>query len=213
MTMRIAAMILGAFVATATHAQELLPVQAQKAQPPLQGTAPDQPDPFAGIGQPAPRLYGADAAAQPGDHLLKGFRRAPQPVLGVKVAPGVALEASHVSLPYRGLYRVDPLEQNRAEGASQELGQHGSSNHVAAKVSLPEDARLSAYAKAGIAYSEKKRGLDAGSDTGLYTGAGAKYKVGKSTTLNGEFTRHDDAATRFRRFSNDGVKANMTMGF
>jgi len=210
MMIRMMAMAAGVLVALTAQAQELLPIQTPAGPAVL---APDQlhkPDPFAGTRKPASRLYGADVAAQPNDHVFKEFRRDPRLIVGVKAAPNVALEAGYVNLPDRGLYRE---EQGRAEGASQGLGEHGSSNHLAAKVTTPEDARLSAYAKAGIAYSTIKRGEDAGSDTGLYTGAGAKLKLDKKTSVNTEFTRHGDAASKLGRTIMDGIKGNVQMGF
>ena len=200
----------GLLAIATTQAQELLPVQSQKAPPALDSDALHQPDPFAGIRKPASRLYGADVAAQPNDHVFAGFRRDPQLVIGAKVTPHVALEAGYANLPDRGLHLV---EQGKPADAAYVLGDKGSSNHVAAKVSSSKDERLSGYGKAGIAYSTVKRGEHAGSDTGLYTGAGAKYKVNKSTSVNGDYTQHGDAAKKFGRLSKDGIKANMTMGF
>jgi len=208
------------------QAQELLPIQTPAGPAVLKADELHEPDPFAGTRTSASRVYGADVAAQPNDHIFKGFRRDPRLIAGVKVAPHVALEAGYVNLPDRGLYRD---EQGRAEDASQGLGEKGSSNHLAVKVSTPEDARLSAYAKAGIAYSVIKGGinagsdmgafngagqrLNAGSDTGLYTGAGAKLKLDKSTSVNAEFSRHGDAAKKLGSVIKDGIKGNMQMGF
>lgn len=211
MTMtRIMALAVGALAACAVQAQELLPIQTPAGPAVLKADQLHEPDPFAGTRTSASRVYGADVAAQPNDHVFKGFRRDPRLIGGVKVAPHVALEAGYVNLPDRGLYRD---EQGRAEDASQGLGEKGSSNHLAVKVSTPEDDRLSAYAKAGIAYSEVKRGINAGSDTGLYTGAGAKLKLDKSTSVNAEFSRHGDAAKKLGSVIKDGIKGNMQMGF
>lgn len=227
MTMtRIMALAVGALAACAVQAQELLPIQTPAGPAVLKADELHEPDPFAGTRTSASRVYGADVAAQPNDHVFKGFRRDPRLIGGVKVAPHVAIEAGYVNLPDRGLYRD---EQGRAEGASQGLGEKGSSNHLAVKVSTPEDERLSAYAKAGIAYSVIKGGinagsdmgafngagqrLNAGSDTGLYTGAGAKLKLDKSTSVNAEFSRHGDAAKKLGSVIKDGIKGNMQMGF
>jgi len=227
MTMtRIMALAVGVLAACAAQAQELLPIQTPAGPAVLKADQLHEPDPFAGTRTSASRVYGADVAAQPNDHVFKGFRRDPRLIVGVKVAPHVALEAGYVNLPDRGLYRD---EQGRAEGASQGLGEKGSSNHLAVKLSTPEDERLSAYAKAGIAYSEVKRGinagpdmgpyngagqrLSAGSDTGLYTGAGAKLKLDKSTSVNAEFSRHGDAAKKLGSVIKDGIKGSMQMGF
>ena len=207
---RIMALAVGALAACAAQAQELLPIQTPAGPAVLKADELHEPDPFAGTRKSASRVYGADVAAQPNDHVFKGFRRDPRLIVGVKVAPHVAIEAGYVNLPDRGLYRE---EQGRAEDASQGLGEKGSSNHLAVKLSTPEDERLSAYAKAGIAYSVVKRGVNAGSETGLYTGGGAKLKLDKSTSVNAEFARHGNAATKLGNVVKDGIKGSMQMGF
>ena len=207
---RIMALAVGALAAAAAQAQDLLPIQTPTGPALLKADQLHEPDPFAKMRSAGSRLYGANVAAQPNDHVFKGFRRDPQLVGGVKVAPHVALEAGYVNLPDRGLYRV---ERGRAEDASEVLGDKGSSNHLAVKVSTPEDERLSAYAKAGIAHSVVKRGVNAGSDTGLYTGGGAKLKLDKSTSVNAEFSRHGDTAKKLGRVIRDGIKGNLQLGF
>ena len=207
---RIMALAVGALAAAAAQAQDLLPIQTPTGPAVLKADQLHEPDPFAETRSAGSRLYGTNVAAQPNDHVFKGFRRDPQLVGGVKVAPHVALEAGYVNLPDRGLYRV---ERGRAEDASEVLGDKGSSNHLAVKVSTPEDERLSAYAKAGIAHSVVKRGVNAGSDTGLYTGGGAKLKLDKSTSVNAEFARHGNAARKLGNVIKDGIKGSMQMGF
>ncbi|MEW7849217.1 outer membrane beta-barrel protein [Massilia aurea] len=212
MKIRIIALAVGVLAVCAgqAQAQELLPIQTPAGPAVIKPDQLHEPDPFAEARPAGSRLYGANVAAQPNDHVFKGFRRDPRLIVGVKVAPNVALEAGYVNLPDRGLYRE---EQGRAEDASQGLGEKGASNHLAVKVTTPEDARLSAYAKAGIAYSEVKRSINAASDTGLYTGAGAKLKLDKSTSVNAEFSRHGNAANKLGRVIQDGIKGNMQMGF
>lgn len=211
MTMtRIMALAVGVLAACAAQAQELLPIQTPAGPAVLKADQLHEPDPFAETRPAGSRLYGANVVAQPIDRVLKGFRRDPQLVGGVKVTPNVALEAGYVNLPDRGLYRV---EQGRPEDASEVLGDKGSSNHLAVKLSTPEDERLSAYAKAGVAYSVLKRGVNAGSETGLYTGGGAKLKLDKSTSVNAEFARHGNAAKKLGSVVKDGIKGSMQMGF
>lgn len=211
MTMiRTMALAVGVLAACAAQAQELLPIQTPTGPAVAKADQLHEPDPFAETRPAGSRLYGADVAAQPNDHVFNGFRRDPRLIMGGKVAPNVALEAGYINLPDRGLYRE---EQGRAEGASHGLGEKGSSNHLAVKVSTPEDERLSAYAKAGIAYSEVKRSINARSDTGLYTGAGAKLKLDNTTSVNAEFSRHGDAAKKLGEVVKDGIKGSMQMGF
>lgn len=198
------------WLAAAAAQAQLLPDPAPRQPAQLERSKTAQPDPFAGSHQPYPRVYGADVAAQPNDHVFTGMRRDPRLIAGVEVAPNVAIEGGYVNLPDKGLHKVEP---GLPADAAIPLGEKGSSNHLAAKYSLPASERLTAYGKAGIAYTEKKmeRGV-AGSDTGLYTGAGASYKVDKRTTVSGDFVRHGDAAKKFDRVQ-DGLKGNLKLGF
>lgn len=210
MTMRTAVLTLGWLAAAAAQAQLLPePGSAQPAQ--LERNKPAKPDPFAGSHQPYPRVYGGDVAAQPNDHVFTGMRRDPRLLGGVEVAPNVAVEGGYLNLPDRGLHKV---EAGKPADASIGLGEKGSSNHLALKYALPEKDGLSAYGKAGIAYTEQKGSgrVEAGSDTGLYTGAGARLKLDKRTTVSGDFVRHGNAASKFKDVR-DGVKANLKMGF
>lgn len=190
--------------------------QAQRAVPDsipasaqLDKQGVQKPDPFAGSHRPTPRVYGGDAAAQPNDHVFKGFRRDPQPLAGVEVAPNVAIEGGAVLLPDRGLHRVEPGTEN----APIDLRERGTSSHLGVKYALPESEGVSAYGKVGVAHSVRKASGTSVSDTGVYTGAGARYKVDKATTVSGEYTRHGDAASTFKGLSKDGIKANLRMGF
>lgn len=210
MKARHAVLTLGWLAAAGAQAQ-LLPDPAPGPGAQLERNLPARPDPFAGSHQPYPRVYGGDVAAQPNDHVFTGMRRDPQLLGGVEVAPNVAIEGGYLNLPDKGLHKVEP---GKPADASIPLAEKGSSNHLAAKYSLPATDRLSAYGKAGIAYSEqtRSRGDPAASDTGLYTAAGASLKVDKRTTVSGDYVRHGDAASKLRNVR-DGVKANLKMGF
>ena len=108
MTMtRIMALAVGVLAACAAQAQELLPIQTPAGPAVLKADQLHEPDPFAETRPAGSRLYGANVVAQPIDRVLKGFRRDPQLVGGVKATPNVALEAGYVNLPDRGLYRVE----------------------------------------------------------------------------------------------------------
>ena len=209
MKARALVLTLGTLAASAAQAQ-LLPDPAPHQPASLERSKSAAPDPFAGSHQPYPRVYGADVAAQPNDHVFTGMRRDPRLIGGVEVAPNVAIEGGYLNLPDKDLHQV---ESGKPADASIPLGEKGSSNHLAAKYSLPAGERLTAYGKAGIAYTEKKRERGvAGSDTGLYTGAGASYQVDKRTTVSGDVVRHGDAAKKFNAVR-DGVKGNLKMGF
>jgi hypothetical protein len=208
MKARAFALTLGWLAAAGAQAQ-LLPDPAPRQSAQLEPDKPAKPDPFAGSHQPYPRAYGANVAAQPNDHVFTGMRRDPRLIAGVEVAPGVAIEGGYLNLPDKGLHKVEP---GKPTDAAIPLGEKGSSNHLAAKYAVPAGERLSAYGKAGIAYTERKGQGVAGSDTGLYTGAGASYKVDKRTTVSGDFVRHGDAAKKFDSVR-DGIKGNLKMGF
>jgi len=208
MNARHVVLTLGCLAAAGAQAQ-MLP-DPTSGQPQLERNQPARPDPFAGSHQPYPRVYGGDVAAQPNDHVFTDMRRDPRLLGGVEVAPNVAIEGGYLNLPDKGLHKVEP---GKPADAAIPLAAKGSSNHLAAKYSLPASERLSAYGKAGIAYTEQKgRGVAAGSDTGLYTGAGATLTVDKRTTVSGDYVRHGDAASKFKDVR-DGVKANLKMGF
>lgn len=208
MKARLIVLTLGWLAGVGAQAQ-LLPDPAP-GKPQLERSEPARPDPFAGSHQPYPRVYGGDVAAQPNDHVFTNMRRDPRLLGGVEVAPNVAIEGGYLNLPDKGLHKTEP---GKPADAAIPLADKGSSNHLAAKYALPASERLSAYGKAGIAYTEQKghRAAD-GSDTGLYTGAGAALKVDRRTTVSGDYVRHGRAASKFRDVR-DGVKANLKMGF
>lgn len=169
-------------------------------------------DPFAEVGSGKPRAYLENVAPEPQDRLYRDTRRDPQLIGGIEVAPNLAIEAGYLNLPDRELYKVDP---GTPDSAAIGLGERGSSNHVAAKVSLPLEGRLEAHGKAGVAHSTlKARGATPQrSDTGVYLGAGARYRIDRATTLDGQFVRHGDAASKIGTAVKDGVKANLKVGF
>lgn len=93
------------------------------------------------------------------------------------------------------------------------FNERGNSSHLAAKYALPESEGVSAYGKVGVAHSARQVAGKSVTDTGVYTGAGARVKVDKATTVSVEYTRHGDAASKFGRLSKDGIKTNLKMGF
>jgi hypothetical protein len=199
----------GCLLAATAQAQRLVPDPASNQPPQLEEQQVQQPDPFAGAHRPSPHVYGGDVAAQPNDHVFKGFRRDPQLLGGVEVTPNVAIEGGTVLLPDRGLHKVEPGTEN----APIDLKERGTSNHLGVKYALPESEGVSAYGKVGVAHSARQVAGKSVTDTGVYTGAGAKYKVDKATSVSGEYTRHGNAASKFGRLSKDGIKANLKMGF
>lgn len=194
--------------ATATTEAQLLPVAGNPPAGTDIDTAPVRTDPFAGSHQPYPRIHAADVAPQPNDHVFR-YRRDPRLVAGVEVAPRLSLEGGYTNLPERE--RI-PLDPTRPADAALGLGERGFSNHLAAKYALPAGERLAADAKVGVAHSVRKTG-ERVSDTGLYLGAGARYKVDRNTTVTSEVSRHGNAAKTFGRLSKDGIKTDLKMGF
>lgn len=161
--------------------------------------------------QPFPRTYGGNQAADPSAVSHKGFRTDPRLLGGVELAPGLAVEAGYVNGFDRGFHAID---EGRPEEVAGALGKQGYSMHVAGKVSVPLTERLSAYGKLGVAHSERRaRGIEA-SDTGLYTGFGARYKLGENAGIDAEVGRHGNAASKWGSVTNaDAVKARVKIGF
>ncbi|MET0980980.1 MAG: outer membrane beta-barrel protein [Telluria sp.] len=182
----------------------------EPSAPTLQRQAPGQARFDQGF-QPFPRTYGGNEAANPGDKLHKGFRTDPRLVGGIELAPGLSLEAGYVNGFDRGFHGID---EGRPEEVSGALGNHGHSIHVAGKVSAPLGERLSAYGKLGVAHSARKAYGRPATDTGLYTGVGAQYKLDENAGIEAEVGRHGNAARKWSNVTNaDAVKARVKIGF
>ncbi|MFC4932659.1 hypothetical protein [Massilia sp. GCM10023247] len=179
------------------------------APPTLQPQAPAKA--FEPSFRPFPRTYGSNQAANPNDRLHKGFRTDPRLVGGIELAPGLALEAGYVNGFDRGFHAID---EGRPEEVAGALGNQGYSMHVAGKVSVPLGERLSAYGKLGVARSERKAYGRVATDTGPYTGIGARYKLGEHAGIDAEVGRHGQAASKWSNVTNaDAVRASIKVGF
>lgn len=87
--------------------------------------------------------------------------------------------------------------QSSSNGQSVSGHTRGSNTYVAGKYTLPINDRFSAYGKLGVGYTERhinsSAGVSAdykGSDTGLYAGLGAKYKLTENVSLNAEYEHY-----------------------
>lgn len=198
-------LITAAFVSGSAQAQ----LAPGSPPPTLQPQAPAKV--FEPSFQPFPRAYGSNQAATPNDSMHKGFRTDPRLVGGIELAPGLALEAGYVNGFDRGFHAID---EGRPEEVAGALGNQGYSMHVAGKVSVPLGERLSAYGKLGVARSARKAYGNIATDTGLYTGVGARYKLGENADIDAEAGRHGQAASKWSNVTNaDAVRARVRIGF
>ena len=183
-------------------------------------------------------VYGGNEAANPNDRLFKaqGFRTDPRLVIGYAFNQYLALEAGYSHLDDRGFHKPNPFNAremaiDEAVGAGV-LGARSYTTHLAAKITVPVNERLTAYGKLGVAQSVVKNdgfvtpnmaeahaggkpatafGSEAG--TGAYGALGAKYKLGDKATLKGEVIMNG-SADKFRSNSNaSGVRGSVGFGF
>jgi opacity protein-like surface antigen len=155
-------------------------------------------------------VYGKNLAENPNDGLFNGvFKTDPRLILGVEMSPNWALEAGYVPLVNRGFHRVDERDTGDTAGA---LGANGSSTHAAVKYTLPITDRLSTYGKVGVGHSDVTSGGGA-SQTGIYTGAGAKLRVNEHTTVRGEYGSHGGGLKSFGNSNSNNIKADVGIRF
>ena len=189
-------------------------VQAQlvrEPSPSFEPQAPAKAGPFDRSFQSFSRCYGGNQAANPNDNVMKGFRTDPRLVGGIELAPNLAIEAGYAHLFDRGFHRID---EGRPEETSGALGAKGFSSHLAVKYTVLLNERLTAYGKLGVAHSVQKSGGTKATDTGLYTGLGAQYKLHEKASFGVEVGRHGDAAKKWGSATNSGgVRAKLGMGF
>ncbi len=181
-------------------------------------------------------LYGGNEAANPNDRLFPGFRTDPRLVLGYAFNKYLALEAGYSHLQDKGFHKIDTFDPREAAteaalGAGA-LGARSHTTHIAAKLTLPVNERLSAYGKFGIAHSvvkndgflspQRAEALVAGkhpselsseTGTGPYAAVGAKYKLNDRATLRGEVVKNGSAASFGRASNASGVKGSVGIGF
>jgi opacity protein-like surface antigen len=201
------ALAAGILVAGGAHAQLVRELPSSYSP----SHEPAKTGPFDRSLQPSPRSYGGNETANPNDNVMKGFRTDPRLVGGFELAPNLAVEAGYAHLFDRGFHRID---EGRPEDTSGALGAKSFSIHLAGKYSVPLSERLTAYGKLGVAHSGQKSGRTTVTDTGLYTGLGAQYKLHEKATIGAEVGRHGDAAKKWGSATNsDGVRAKLKMGF
>lgn len=174
--------------------------------------------PFAKI-EPSERTYLKNVAEpNPIARQLAPFSRwvtDPRLLAGVQLTPFIALEAGYVNLYDRGTHLVDSTRPEDLNGALNVKGMH---THAAAKVMIPAGDRWEAFGKVGVAYSEYKhrdelhRSVQE-SDTGVYAGAGAKYKLSEKASVSGSFERYGNSDRWGPNSNNNSIKANVSLGF
>jgi opacity protein-like surface antigen len=204
------ALTAGVFVIGSAQAQLLEPASA----PTLQAEKPmDQV--FGKIQQPFPRSYMSNETAPSIDKLHPNFRTDPKLVGGFELTPNLGIEAGFSNLYSQGFHYMDERHADERGGA---LGNHGIASHLAAKVTVPVDDRLSAYGKLGVAYSVRESaGQDKtlrDIDVGPYAGVGAKYKLTDKASLSGEYQFQGDTGKKWSNDTNaNGFGAKLKLGF
>jgi opacity protein-like surface antigen len=139
----------------------------------------------------------------------------PRLLAGVQLTPFIALEGGYVNLYDRGTFLASYARPEEANGA---LNVKGMQTHAAAKVTIPAGDRWEAFGKVGVAYSEYKhrdelhRSIQE-ADTGVYAGAGAKYKLSEKASVSGSVERYGNSDRWGPNTNNNSIKAKVSLGF
>jgi opacity protein-like surface antigen len=176
-------------------------------------TEPAQKSPLADSFKPYPRTYGGNEGASPNEKYLPGFKTDPKLVGGFELTPNLAIEAGYLSLRDRGFHKMDD-DPRDVPGA---LGTRSFSTYLAGKLTVPVNEQLTAFAKAGVAYSVRKRDVLPDSaytstDLGPFVGVGAQYKMNKNTTVSGELGKVGNTA-KWGGSNASGLGAKLKLGF
>lgn len=203
------ALAAGLFSLGAAQAQLLQPAApAFEAQPsPLAKAFARKPSPF-------DSAYMVDEGEHPFTRLFDGYRTDPRLLAGFNLNRYLALEAGYLERQDRGFHAINPRSPFDTNGA---LGAQGFHSHAAAKVSVHLTDDLSAYGKLGVAHSER-RGADAvgrgqNTDTGLYTGVGAKYKLTEKASVSVEGQKFGNTEKWGNDSNGNKVNAKLNLGF
>lgn len=184
-------------------------------------------------------FYGRNEAANPNDRLFPGFRTDPRLVFGFALNDYLAIEGGYAHLRDEGFHKIDTFDPRRraveSAVAAGALGAVSHTTHIAAKLTVPVNERLSAYGKLGVAQStvrndgfltpERAQAMQAAraagrpgspfveeTRTGAYGALGARYKVNSRTTLSGEYTVNG-SADKFKGSNASGLKGSVGIGF
>lgn len=225
--MKANSIVFGAALLAAASAQaQLAPAPEAEPKPALEAEAGRFGPLAAGFKRYSP-LYGGNEAANPNDHVFKGFRTDPRLVLGIALNEYLSLEAGYSHLRDKGFHKIEPgaMESAAAAGA---LGALSHTTYLAARVTLPISERLSAYGKLGIAHSQVTNdgllppqrvrpvtpsAFKGESGPGAYGAVGANYRLDKRTTITGE-ARFNGSAAKFGNASNaSGLRGSVGIGF
>lgn len=201
---------LGMALLAAGGAQAQLVEQA--LAPVLEPQSPSRA-PFADSFKPYPRVYGGNENATPNQKYFPDFGTDPKLVGGFELTPNFAIETGYLSLRDRGFHKLEDSPRH----VPNSLGTRSFTTYVAGKFTVPLSERVSAFAKAGYAHSERK--YDVGrtptmgdTDNGPFLRAGAQIKVNKQTTVSGEVGRVGNTS-EWKGSNASGVNAKLKMGF
>lgn len=170
--------------------------------------------PFADSFKPFPRAYGGNEGASPNEKHLQGFKTDPKLVGGFELTPNLAIEAGYLSLRDRGFHKMD----DDPKDVPNALGTRSFSTYLAGKLTVPVTEKVSAFAKAGVAYSVRKHDIPADpsnyaqTDLGPFVGVGAQYKMDKKTTISGELGKVGSTSD-WKGANASGLKAKLKVGF
>lgn len=171
---------------------------------------------------PASRGYVLNDAYSPNEKLFNGlFKTDPRLLFGVALTPRVSFEAGYQHLFDQGFHKVNERDAWDTDGA---LFARPFTTHAGVKYTMPVGERLSVWGKLGLSHSAlpgaklpDRKAYPTGmptSDTGLFVGVGAKYKVDKRTTIDAGVGSHGDTARKFGSWTNaTGIRANLKKGF
>ena len=142
--------------------------------------------PYVGLGvASSDHSYKISGASADGD----GWKPSVKVFGGVDINPMWAVEAGYTDLRKADFnYRI---------GSATGTGTvDGSRAYIAAKASVPMNEQISFYGKLGAGYQKTKYSSSPGlyngsnSDTGLYAGLGAQYKINPQVALTLEYERY-----------------------
>jgi len=176
----------------------------------------------------------AAGAAQAQSNLMDANAYSPRPYVGVAVsgAKNQATDNWRASPKVFGGYEITQnwgVEAGYTHHGSEDYDTNsnatpvraqvkGSDSYLAAKYAMPVNERVSAYAKLGASYSERKNELRGVNnvqvndrDTGVYGSLGVQYAVNQNVSIVGEYERYGkDKATGSKA---DALNVGLKYGF
>lgn len=138
------------------------------------------------------------------------WKASPKVFAGYDLTPNWGVEAGYTRFRKEGYNTV--VAPNTVAGANV----RGSSSYVAAKFMTPVNERVSAYAKLGASYNERKARINGFSDnterdTSAYGALGAQYAFNQNVSLVGEYERY--GKDKYQGAKADAVSLGLKYGF